>query len=61
MSNNVKELEAQRLSIRKRISELREFLEPLAKKADALREQLAHEELDLTLVCDQLREAKKFS
>lgn len=61
MSNIIQELEAQRLAIRRNMSDLRELLEPLAKKTDALREQLIHEEINLTLVCDQLREVKRFA
>jgi hypothetical protein len=55
--STLKELEAKRLAIRKRMIALREELAPLAAKADNLREALYHAELDLTLVCDQLREA----
>jgi hypothetical protein len=61
MSHEVKELESKRLAIRKRMTELRAELEPLTAKTQALTEQLTHAELDLTTVCDALREAKKFS
>ena len=57
--SNVKELEAQRLTLRKRIAALREELAPLAAKTDALREQISFLELDFTSVLDAIREAQK--
>jgi chromosome segregation ATPase len=59
VSNDVRELEAKKLNLRKRIAELRVELEPLAAKTDALREQIQHCELDLTSIYDLLREAQR--
>jgi predicted nucleic acid-binding Zn-ribbon protein len=59
VSNDVRELEAKKLNLRKRIAELRAELEPLAAKTDALREKIQYCELDLTSIYDLLREAQR--
>jgi uncharacterized coiled-coil DUF342 family protein len=59
VSKDVKELEAKRQALRKRIAQLREELAPLAAKTDSLREQIQYAELDLTTVYDLLREAQR--